>query len=77
MEVKDKVKKFLARFIGSKEIGDDDNIFAMGIVNSLFAMQLVIFVEQEFNIAITNEELDIDNFSTINAMCSLIEKKLN
>lgn len=76
MEVKEKVKGFLARFIGSREINDEDNIFALGLVNSLFAMQLVTFIEQEFDIAVSNEELDIDNFSTINNICGLIEKKL-
>lgn len=76
MVVKNKVKEFLKRFIGNREIGDDDNIFEMGLVNSLFAMQLVTFIESEFNLSVTNEELDIDNFSTINSMSTFISKKL-
>lgn len=76
MVVKNKVNDFLKRFIGNREIGDDDNIFEMGLVNSLFAMQLVTFIESEFNLSVTNEELDIDNFSTINSMTTFISKKL-
>ena len=33
-------------------LGDDDNIFELGLVDSLFAIQLVLFVEGEFGINI-------------------------
>jgi methoxymalonate biosynthesis acyl carrier protein len=44
-------------------------------VNSMFAMQLVLFVEQEFNISVENEDLELDNFRTINAITNLVERK--
>ncbi|HAG98785.1 MAG TPA: acyl carrier protein, partial [Ktedonobacter sp.] len=40
-----------------------------------FAMQLVLFVESEFALIVDNEDLDIDNFRTINAIVQLIERK--
>lgn len=58
------------------EIADDDNIFQMGYVNSLFAMKLLGFVEQEFAIRVPNEEVNIENFSSVNNIVNLIEKKL-
>ncbi len=58
-------------------MGDDDNIFETGLVNSLFALQLVSFIEQEFDISIENEELDIQHFKDINSIASLISKKLS
>ncbi|RKJ31388.1 acyl carrier protein, partial [bacterium 1XD42-8] len=58
-------------------VGDDDNIFETGLVNSLFALQLVSFIEQEFDISIENEELDIQHFKDINSIASLISKKLS
>ncbi|MCK4258162.1 MAG: acyl carrier protein [Halanaerobiales bacterium] len=57
------------------ELSDDDNYFELGFVNSLFAMKLVNFVEQKFEIEIENDELDLNNFSTINNLMSLINKK--
>jgi methoxymalonate biosynthesis acyl carrier protein len=72
---KTKTKAFMARFFQNLDVLDDQDIFAMGFVNSLFAMQLVLFVENEFGIAVENEDLDIDNFRTINAIASLIERK--
>ena len=37
-------------------------------------MQLVLFVEKEFGIAIENEDLDIDNFRSIQAITELVER---
>ncbi|SHJ63128.1 Acyl carrier protein [Clostridium cavendishii DSM 21758] len=76
MEVKEKVKSFLGRFFRKHEIDDDEDIFSLGFVNSLFAMQLVMFVEKEFGILISNEDLDTENFKTVNKITSLIESKI-
>lgn len=74
-EVKTKVKTFLSRFFGNYDLQSDEDIFALGFVNSMFAMQLVLFVEQEFQISIENEDLEFENFRTINSIASLIERK--
>lgn len=75
-EIKAKIKKFLLRFFAGHEFQADEDIFALGFVNSMFAMQLVLFIEQEFQITIENEDLDFDNFRTINAMALLIKRKI-
>jgi acyl carrier protein len=76
-EVRAKIREFLARFFKNHELRDDEDIFALGFVNSLLAMQLVQFVEQEFGITVENEDLDLDNFRTITAIASLVERKTN
>jgi acyl carrier protein len=74
-ESREKIKRFLARVVGDYDLQDNEDIFGLGFVNSMFAMQLVLFVEQEFKISIENEDLEIDNFNTINALVNLIERK--
>jgi methoxymalonate biosynthesis acyl carrier protein len=74
-QAKEKLRAFLGRHIGDRVIGDDEGIFAAGFVNSMFAMQIVLFLEKSFQIAIANEDLEIKNFQTINAMAQLIERK--
>jgi methoxymalonate biosynthesis acyl carrier protein len=59
------------------EIADDDNIFKLGFVNSLFAMKLLNYIEKEYNIQVDNTEMNISNFSTVNNICALINSKLN
>ena len=74
-ERKTKIKAFLSRFFKNRELGDDDDIFAMGFVNSLLALQLVNFLQKEFAIVIDDEDLDLDNFRSINSMNALVERK--
>ena len=73
--IKTKVKGFLTRFFRNHEVNDDENIFDLGFVNSLFAMQLVMFLEKEFDIKIDNKDLDLNNFKTINAIANLVIRK--
>ncbi|HET8841631.1 MAG TPA: acyl carrier protein [Ktedonobacteraceae bacterium] len=73
--IETQIRTFLAKYFQNVELQNDQDIFALGFVNSLFAMQLVMFVEKEFSISIEDEDLDIDNFRTIQAIIALIERK--
>ncbi|BDA68751.1 putative D-alanyl carrier protein [Calothrix sp. PCC 7716] len=74
-EIKARIKTFLSKFFGNHDLQLDEDIFSLGFVNSMFAMQLVLFIEQEFQIAIENEDLEFENFRTINSIANLIERK--
>ena len=74
-ETKVRIKKFLSKFFGNHDLQLDEDIFSLGFVNSMFAMQLVLFVEQEFKISIKNEDLELENFRTINSISNLVERK--
>lgn len=73
--VKQEVRTFLGRFFHNIELTDDQNFFELGFVNSLFAMQLVLFVESEFGMQIEDDDLDITHFQSINAIANLVEQK--
>jgi methoxymalonate biosynthesis acyl carrier protein len=75
-EIKLKVNAFLLTNLRNRELTCDQDIFALGLVNSLFAMQLVNFVETEFGVSVEQEDLEIENFNTINAIADLICRKL-
>ena len=72
---KAKIRDFLLQYIHNHNLQDDEDIFAGGFVNSLFAMQLVLFVESGFGIQIEDEDLKLDNFRSVNALAGLIECK--
>jgi methoxymalonate biosynthesis acyl carrier protein len=74
-DITTRVKSFLARVIPDHELGDEEDIFAAGYVNSLFAMQLVLFVEKEFHIAIEQADMVLENFRTVRAIARLVEHK--
>jgi methoxymalonate biosynthesis acyl carrier protein len=52
------------------ELGQD--LFASGLVSSLFAMELVVFVEKAFDVVVERDDLALDNFRTTGAMTDLV-----
>lgn len=74
-DIKGKTRAFLSRFFKKHELGDDEDIFSLGFVNSLFAMQLVMFLEKEFGVRVDNKDLDLDNFKTVNTIEDFVNKK--
>jgi methoxymalonate biosynthesis acyl carrier protein len=75
-QIKQTIVNFLSKHVPINGLGDDDSIFKTKAVNSLFAMQLVLFVEKEFSIQVENEDLEISNFESINALTGLVERKM-
>jgi methoxymalonate biosynthesis acyl carrier protein len=75
MDERAKIRAFFRKYFRHLELQDDQDFFAQGFVNSLFAMQLVLFVEKELGVPISNEDLDIDNFRSINAILRLVQRK--
>jgi acyl carrier protein len=55
--------------------GDDDNIFELGLVDSVFAVELVLFIEEKFDIAILDSELNIDNFNSVSRIKEFVRMK--
>lgn len=69
------VMEFLGKYFDVSKVNKDDNIFELGFVNSLFAMQMVSFLENEFDFEISNDELNLDNFRSINSILAFIDSK--
>lgn len=80
MDYRNEIRQFIMNNLSidqdNVEFSDDDNYFELRFVNSLFAMKLVNFVETTFEIEIENDELDLKNFSTVNNILALVDKKL-
>lgn len=74
-ERKVRVREFLGRYVRDREIGDDQDFFALGFVNSLMAMQLIQFLEKEFGISVEDEDLDFDNFRSIDRIDDFLDRK--
>ncbi|MCK9921150.1 acyl carrier protein [Frankia sp. AgPm24] len=52
------------------EVGQD--LFDSGVLSSLFAVELVVFVEKAFDVSIEREDLALANFRTVRAMTDLV-----
>ncbi len=69
------IRAFVQRAFKGHALRDDEDIFASGHVNSLFAMELITFLENRYGIAIASEDLELENFSTVVRMAQLVERK--
>lgn len=72
---REKIREFVLKVCRKKELGDEEDIFDGGIINSLFAMQLVLFLEKQFKIHVDGKDLKKDNFKNINALVSYVADK--
>ena len=73
-QAQDQILGFIRSRFPQVEIGENEDIFQIGFVNSLFAMELVMFVEKTFSVIVPNEELRIDNFRTAVSMAELVDR---
>lgn len=76
-EVRVHIRDFIIGKFPGVEFADSDDIFTLGFATSLFAMQLVMFVEKTFGFEIGNEELEMSNFRSVDAMVALVDRNVD
>lgn len=67
--------KEITRFLTDalrRPIGPDDDYFALGLVDSLFALELVTYVEERFALTVEVEDLDLDSFRTAHRLTAFV-----
>ena len=71
--IRDKVMA-LARSLGVTDatIDDDDVIPATGLLDSAAVLELIVWYEQTYDFALKQEEINIDNLGSINAMADFL-----
>jgi len=60
---------------GTKEIGDDESLLESGILDSLGIMKLLTFMEEKYQIKISEVELLPENFETLSSIARLVLEK--
>ena len=77
---KEKIKAFIIdnfMFGSSDGLTDETSFLDEGIIDSTGILELVDFLEQEFNIQIEDEELVPENLDSIINVDAFIERKLS
>lgn len=54
---------------------NDTPLLASGILDSLALLNLMVFLEKEFNISVDEFELIPENFNTIQAICTYVRSR--
>lgn len=75
MEKKELIKTIIMQIKNDAELKlDSDKLVSDGILDSLDIMNLIMKLEDEFNIEIDPEDVLSENFESISAITTLIEK---
>lgn len=78
-DIKAAVKEYIIEeFVPDDDIDveDDTNLLEEEIVDSLGIFTLVSFIESTFNVSVDAEEVNLDNFETLDSITRLVESKL-
>ena len=74
----DLIKEFIIDnflFGEANHFDQNTNLFDKGIIDSTGIIELVGFIEKTFKVTIEDEELIVDNFSTLNSIAQYLQSK--
>jgi acyl carrier protein len=78
--VADSVRQFIVGNFPSarrRVLGNDDPLLENGIVDSMGVLDIVNFLESEFGIVASDDELIPENFRTVQSIAGYVERKQN
>ncbi len=79
MDLREALRQFIVNELISEKpsepIGDADNLFKLGLVDSLGLLRLAGFIEDEFGVEVSPDEMKPEYFLSIDAMADFVESK--
>ncbi|MEU7039445.1 acyl carrier protein [Streptomyces varsoviensis] len=74
-DVRKAVKEFLGRFVDDPDIFEERPIITAGLLDSLVATQMIDFIEQHCGAPVLDEDLELENFDTLDAIEEFVRRK--
>ena len=79
MELKDSIKQFIqTELVHDKQYSNlsySDQLLETGIIDSLGIMKVIAFLEDNMSVEISDEDLNPENFASIDAITSMVQSK--
>jgi acyl carrier protein len=72
------IREYLAGQLGPgglDGVGDDVDLFDAGLVSSLFAVQIIMWLERSMRVPVLAEDLDMDNVRSVSAITAFVARK--
>lgn len=78
MEIKEKVIEIFEEVLDTDEIRDnqDLDLFENELLDSLAIIEVLLAIEEKFDLSLQPTDLERDDMSTVNKLTSFLEKKL-
>lgn len=74
MTIKEKLEKYILKLTNESSIDHDLNLFDSNLLTSLDALDLISFIEETFNISISEDDISMENLGSINSMLTMVER---
>ncbi len=74
MDIKETLLQYFRETKKFKDIDENTDLFAGGYVNSMFALEMVLFLEKTFQIKIPKKLLSKANFTSVAKITALVEE---
>jgi methoxymalonate biosynthesis acyl carrier protein len=74
MAITDRVRAFVEERIG-RPVAGDEKYFETGSVSSMFGLQIISYIEQEFGLAVDDDDLVLENFDCIENLAAFVGRK--
>lgn len=75
--VKDFIIKDILTDAAKSNLGNEDSLLEAGIIDSLGIVKILTFLNDKFDVNVDDQDVIPENFETINAISSYIDKKKN
>ncbi|MCC8123106.1 MAG: phosphopantetheine-binding protein [Oscillospiraceae bacterium] len=72
--IEEKIRDFFIEKHKADGLADDTDLFKGGIVDSLFAFEMVVYLEDTFGVRIPDQEITENNFRTILSIAAMIRR---
>jgi acyl carrier protein len=74
--VAERIRKFLVQqFPATKKVGNDESLLKNGFIDSLGILEVVAFLENEFRIAVSDDDLLPENFGSVQSITDFVQAK--
>jgi len=79
VDIENKVRAYIEenflRSSGGGSFSNDDSLLESGILDSAGIFELVVFLEKEFAVTISDEDIIVDNFDNVTCITKFIQSK--
>ena len=77
--VRSKIREYILKnfvFEENGDLGNDQSLLKSGVVDSTGILELIAFVEEEFQVHFEDRELVADNFDSVDRVTAYVNRKL-
>ena len=75
--IQEQILEFFREKKKAEGLAFDTDLFKGGYIDSLFALEMVIYLEETFHIKLRNDDINEENFRTIDAIAAVVERTQN